>query len=182
MVIALDDEDVMRVMHLFNHPAGQAYLKEKGVSDEFIEKLQLFGISGVANMLGCIKEARYYEFNENDIVVTLGTDSIAMYQSRVKEHKGEYTRDEAIATYSKCLMGLGIDHMLELTYPEKKRCHNLKYFTWKEQQGKTTEEVNEQWYNEKYWDKYLSEECVDKYDSWIKEFNKKTGLAEKYGM
>lgn len=182
MVVALDDNDVMAVMHLFNHPAGVAYLKEKGVSQEFIDLLPLLGISGVANLLGCIKEAKYYEYNENDIVLTLGTDSIEMYQSRVQEHKGEYTRDEAVATYAKSLMGLGIDNVLELTYPERKRCHNLKYFTWKEQQGKTAEELNAQWYDDKYWEQYLSEECVDKYDKWIMDFNHKTGLAEKYGM
>lgn len=180
MVIAIDDEDVMRVMHLFNHPAGQAYLKEKGVPADFIDKLQLLGISGCANLIGAIKEAKYYEFNENDIVVTLGTDSMAMYQSRLKEHKGEYTRDEAVETYYKCLMGQGTDHMEEFTYVTKKRCHNLKYYTWKEQQGKTTEDINNQWYQDGYWEQFLSDETVEKYDSWIIEFNKKTGLAEKY--
>ena len=182
MVIALDDNDVMDVMHLFNHPEGIKYLKEKGVPEDFLAKLPLLGISGVANMLGCIKEAKLYEFNENDIVMSVCTDSMAMYQSRIKEHKGEYTRDEAVATYAKSLMGININHCLELTYMEKKRCHNLKYFTWKEQQGKTTEEVNAQWYDDNYWKQYLDESVVDKYDKWIMEFNQKTGLAEKYGI
>jgi len=182
VIVDLDDEDVIRTMHLFNHPAGIAYLKEKGVSDDFIAKLPLLGISGIANMLGCIKEAKMFEFNENDIILSVCTDSMVMYQSRVKEHKGEYIRDEAVSTYAQCLMGLKSDKCLELTYAEKKRCHNLKYFTWKEQQGKTAKELNDQWYDEHYWDQYLSEATVDKYDSWIMEFNKKTGLAQKYGM
>jgi threonine dehydratase len=182
MVIALDDNDVMDVMHLFNHPEGIKYLKEKGVPEDFIHKLPLLGISGIANMLGCIKEAKLYEFNENDVMMSVCTDSMDMYQSRIKEHKGEYTRDEAVATYAKSLMGLNIDHCLELTYVIKKRCHNLKYFTWKEQQGKSAEELNAQWYDENYWKQYLDESVVDKYDKWIMDFNHKTGLAEKYGM
>lgn len=28
----------------------------------------------------------------------------------------------------------------------------------------------------------MSEKVVDMYDSWIQEFNKKTGLADKYDM
>jgi len=182
MAIAIDDEDVMRVMHLFNHPEGRKYLLEKGVPQEFIDKIGYLGISGIGNLLGCIKEAKLYEFNENDVVLSVCTDSMDMYQSRVQEHKGEYTRDEAVATYAQCLMGQNECHCLELNYVDRKRCHNLKYFTWVEQQGKTAKELNEQWYNDKYWDQYLSEACVDKYDSWIKEFNKATGLAEKYGM
>ena len=182
LVIALDDNDVMDVMHLVNHPEGIKYLKEKGVPEDFIQKLPLLGISGIANMLGCIKEAKLYEFNENDVVMSVCTDSMDMYQSRIKEHKGEYSRDEAVATYAKSLMGININHCLELTYVIKKRCHNLKYFTWKEQQGKSAEELNAQWYDDNYWKQYLDESVVDKYDKWIMEFNQKTGLAEKYGM
>jgi hypothetical protein len=37
--------------------------------------------------------------------------------------------------------------MLELTYPLRKRVHNLKYYTWVEQQGKTAEELNALWYD-----------------------------------
>ncbi len=182
MIVAIDDEDVIRVMHLFNQPAGQAYLKEKGVPEDFIKKINLLGISGIANLLGCIKEAKSYEFNQNDIVLSVLTDSMDMYQSRLKDHEGEYTRDEAIATYAKCLMGQGVENCLDLTYLGKKRCHHLKYYTWIEQQGKTIDELNAQWYDDDYWKNVLSEETVDKYDKWIMEFNKLTGLAEKYGM
>lgn len=37
--------------------------------------------------------------------------------------------------------------MQELTYLDKKRIYNLKYFTWIEQQGKDLEELNVQLYN-----------------------------------
>ena len=182
VVIGIDDEDVMNVLHLFNQPAGIAYLKEKGVNDETIKKLSLLGISSIANLLGCIKEAKMFEFNENDIIVSVCTDSMKLYQSRLKERKTEFTRDDAIITYSKCLMGQNTENCKELSYIDKKRCHSLKYFTWIEQQGKDAKELNAQWYEDDYWNNRMSEKVVDMYDSWIQEFNKKTGLADKYDM
>lgn len=44
-------------------------------------------------------------------------------------------------------MGLKLDNMQELTYADRKRVHNLKYYTWVEQQGKTVEELNALWYD-----------------------------------
>ena len=32
VIVGIDDEDVMKVVNLFNQPAGVAYLKEKGVN------------------------------------------------------------------------------------------------------------------------------------------------------
>ena len=41
---------------------------ELGMSDEEIEKMSWLGISGIANVLCCIKMAKYYEFTERDVV------------------------------------------------------------------------------------------------------------------
>ena len=35
--------------------------------------------------------------------------------------------------------------MEELSYWDRKRIHNLKYYTWVEQQGKTSAELDAQW-------------------------------------
>jgi hypothetical protein len=79
-------------------------------------------------------------------------------------------------------MGQGANNCKELTYLDKKSCHSLKYFTWIEQQGLDVKELNNQWYEDNYWENRMSEKIVDMYDSWIKEFNKKTGLGKKYDM
>ena len=42
------------------------------------------------------------------------------------------------------------DNFLELSYQERKRIHNLKYFTWVEQQGRSEEELRRQW-DPEYW-------------------------------
>lgn len=86
MVIDIDDEDSQRLLRLFNTPEGQAYLKnELHLDDELIEKLTWLGISGIANVLCCIKMAKYYEFTERDVVGTVLTDSAVMYGSRIQE-------------------------------------------------------------------------------------------------
>ena len=75
-------------------------------------------------------------------------------------------------------MGVKTDHLIELNYYDKKRMHNLKYFTWVEQQGKTVEELNDQWYDDNYWKRAWSK--VDEWDELINEFNERTGLLKKY--
>jgi cysteine synthase A len=154
IAMGIDDEASVSLIRLFNEPAGLEYLATQGVSDDIIEKLPLLGISGVGNMLMAIKFAKFYELTGNDVVVTVATDSMEMYQSRLNEmtaERGEFTELDAVGTYAQYLLGQGIDHMQELGYYDRKRIHNLKYYTWVEQQGKTYEEIQEQWYDPEYW-------------------------------
>ena len=182
MGIAIDDEDSQRLLRLFNTPEGQAYLKnELGLDDELIEKLTWMGISGIANVLCCIKMAKYYEFTARDVVGTVLTDSAAMYGSRVTElndEYGAYTCTEAMLDHHLHILGLKTDNMMELTYQDRKRVHNLKYYTWVEQQGKTAEELNALWYDtEGTWDAVHAQ--ADALDELINEFNERTGLLKE---
>ena len=173
MVVAIDDEDTMRLLRLFNEKAGREYLKEKGVDSSVVDNLDLLGISSICNMLTAVKFAKYYELNEDDIVLTVFTDSEAMYTSRLAELTGErgaYSRDNAIADFE--LIGqVGTDALLELRYEDRKRVHNLKYYTWVEQQGKTYDEINAQWYDREYWEKIYA--LKPELDRLIIEFNDK---------
>jgi len=181
MVAGIDDEHCIRLVRLFNEPKGKRFLKSRGVPEETVENLELLGISSIANLIGAIKMAKYYEMNENDMVFTIATDSMELYQSRLEElrkERGEYTECQAAADLEGCLVALTTDHMMELGYWDKKRIHNLKYFTWVEQLGKDVEELDRQWYDENYWtEKYRS---YKEWDSRIKAFNERTGLLEKY--
>jgi cysteine synthase len=173
MVAAIDDEHTMRLLRLFNEPVGQEYLKSKGVKSEVLDRLNWLGISSICNMLTAVKMAKYYELTEDDIIMTVFTDSEGMYTSRLEEltaERGVYTRDDAIADYE-MLKQIGIDSMLELRYEDKKRIHNLKYYTWIEQQGKTYEEINAQWYDRDYWDNIYG--VREELDKMIIEFNRK---------
>ena len=60
--------------------------------------------------------------------------------------------------------------MLELTYAERKRVHNLKYYTWVEQQQMNVEDLNAQWYDTKgTWDAVHAQ--AKDLDELINEFN-----------
>ena len=180
MVMAIDDEAPMALIRLFNEPAGQAYLASQGIASDFIEQLPLLAISGIANVLSSIKFARYYELDENDVVLTVATDSMEMYESRLeelREERGAFTETDAAVAYHRHLLGTTIDYVEELGYYERKRIHNLKYFTWVEQQGKTYEEIQAQWYDDDYWTDIQGK--VDEIDERIKAFNQRTGLLQE---
>ena len=181
MVADIDDDHCVRLIRLFNEPEGRKYLAKMGVPGDFTAKLDLFGISSVANLLGAIKMAKYYEMNADDIVFTIATDSMELYQSRLRElheEHGAYSEIDAARDFEGCLMGQSVDWMLELSYWDKRRLHNLKYFTWIEQQGKTVEELDAQWYDDGYWKTRLN--SYRDWDDRIREFNDRTGLRKKY--
>jgi cysteine synthase A len=172
MAMAIDDESTISLIRLFNEPAGLEYLASQGVPAEFIEKLPLLGISGVANMLMAIKFAKWYELTGEDFVMTLGTDSMEMYESRLaelNEERGEFTLLDAAGAYHQHLMGQSLANVQELDYYQRKRIHNLKYYTWVEQQGKTYEEIQAQWYDPEYWTNIQA--MADPIDELIEAFN-----------
>jgi cysteine synthase len=179
MVVAIDDNAVVNLSRLFNEPEGRAYLVKQGVQEEFVSNLDLMGFSGISNMLSAIKMAKYYELGENDIVLSVLTDSMELYGSRLQEmHEefGEYTEIDAAAHFARYLQGITTDNMLELNYIDRRRIHNLKYFTWVEQQGKTYDEIQEQWYDEDYFTGVQNQ--VQEIDAIIDEFNSEVGLIK----
>ncbi len=179
MVMGIDDAAAMGIIRLFNETAGQKYLASRGVSPEFVEKLPLLGISSVANMLSSIKFAKYYELGPNDVVLTIATDSMEMYQSRLvelNEEEGPFTDLDAAGVFQRYLHGTSIDYVQELGYYDRKRIHNLKYFTWVEQQGKTYEEIQAQWYDPDYWTSM--QPLTEEIDELIESFNERVGLLQ----
>lgn len=179
MVVAIDDLAVVNIMRLFNEPTGKAYLVRKGVPEGIVEQLDLLGFSGIANVLSAIKYAKYYELGEDDVVLTVLTDSMELYGSRIDEYRkqyGEFTDYNAAESFARDLQGVTTDHLLELSYEQRRRIHNLKYYTWVEQQGKTYEEINTQWYDADYWTDYQSQ--IPEIDSLITEFNDRVGLLK----
>ena len=177
-VAAIDDEDCMRVLRLFNEPEGQCYLAGLGVDEATIAKLGLLGISGICNMLAAIKMAKYFELDENDMVFTIFTDSVEMYRSRLGEQTeahGAFSAVNAATAHVGSLERQGVDNFKELTFPEKKAIHNLKYYTWVEQQGKTYEEICAQW-DPEYWRQLFTEEA-SQFDRLIQAFNEQVAAS-----
>jgi len=176
MAVGVDDELPIRFIRLFNEPAGITRLVEAGVSQEVIDKLKWMGISCVGNMIAAIKFAKYYELGENDVVFTVFTDSMDMYQSRLTElnaERGAYDQRQADRDYDR-LSGISLDHVLELSQVDKRRVHQLKYFSWVEQLGKSVEELRAQWDDHRnYWGCLRTQTAA--LDTMIDEFNAEAG-------
>jgi cysteine synthase A len=177
MVVAIDDNAVVNLSRLFNEPAGRKYLASQGVPESLLSQLDLLGFSGISNVLSAIKFAKYYELGEHDIVLTVLTDSMELYQSRLKEmhaEYGAYDEKDAAADFARYLLGQSTDNLLELRYTDRRRIHNLKYFTWVEQQGKTYPEIQAMWNEPDYWTNVQKQ--VPEIDALIDEFNAEVGL------
>ena len=176
-VVAIDDHAVVNLARLFNEPEGQTYLKKSGVPAEVVDNLDLLGFSGISNLLSGIKLAKYLELTENDIILTVLTDSMELYKSRLVDMRavmGDYSASDAAVDNARWLRSTTTDNLEELTYSGKKRIHNLKYYTWVEQQGKTYPEIQAQWYQRDYWTELR--EQIPEIDAHITAFNARVGL------
>ena len=73
-----------------------------------VADLPLLGISSMANVLAAIKTAKYYEMTENDVIITVATDSMEMYESRLvelTEEEGEFTNMDAAGVFARNIDG-----------------------------------------------------------------------------
>ena len=171
-IIALDDEAVVCLARLFNEPAGRKYLVDRGVPESMVGQLDLLGFSGIANLIGAISFAKYFELGCHDIVLTVLTDSMELYRSRLEEMRselGDYCELHAAIHHARYLDGISTDHFKEMTFVERRRVHNLKYFTWIEQQGRSHDEIVAQWQDPSYWTGFQKQ--VPEIDALIQEFN-----------
>lgn len=178
VVVAIDDEQPMQLLRLFNEEAGLAYLQKRGLDEETLAKLPLAGISGLSNLVTAIKTAKHFEMGRRDVIFFPMTDSMDLYRSRqqeLREQQGPFTAESAAAVYARYLLGAGTDHLRELAYEDRKALHNLKYFTWVEQQGKSSQELSQLW-DPDFWDETLNQ--ADEWDKRIREFNERTGVLE----
>ena len=181
VVCAVDDEQCMSLVRLFNEDAGRDCLASRGVSSAVIEQLPLLGISAICNLVAAVRIAKYFELTARDVIVLPLTDSIDLYASRVEELRtehGPYTPADASAHFSRYLDAIAIEHMRELTYPQRKALHNLKYFTWVEQQQRTVQDLNRLW-DPDFWVETFAQ--ADTWDRLIRDFNRRTGLLDTGG-
>jgi cysteine synthase A len=148
-IMAIDDMETVRGLALLTDPVGKETLSGRfGVPEAEVEAMsQFFGISSVCNVLGAIKTAKYYDMGEDDVIVTICTDAIDRYHSVMDWLEGaEGKMDETLAAYrmGQTFHGQKTDYISEGTRESRERWHNLKYYTWVEQQGKTVEELDAQ--------------------------------------
>jgi cysteine synthase len=145
-MICVDDMECKLGLQLLVEEAGRKVLEAAGLTSGQAGKLaSITGISGVCNILGAIKTANHYGFGKDDVVVTVCTDNIARYHSVLKnltQDRGVMDASEAGHRLTSIFHGQKQDWIQEGTRESRLRWHNLKYFTWVEQQGKTVAELD----------------------------------------
>lgn len=148
-LVCIDDMEAKLGLQLLTDPAGMEYLTSRaGIREEAVREMAtIFGISGVANVLGAIKVAKYWRLPGSANVVTVLTDSIDRYRSVMADLNrrfGPFDREQAAARFYGIFRGVKLDYIQEGTRLNRERWFNLKYYTWVEQQGKTVEELDAQ--------------------------------------
>jgi cysteine synthase len=148
-IMCIDDIECKRVLQMFAEEAGRETLVRRfGLDEAFVQQCStLLGISSVCNILGAIKTAKYYEFGANDLIVTIATDGMDRYPSVMQAMRRTYgpvDEAEATAIVRGTIQGQKTDWIKPGTRENRRQWHNLKYYTWVEQQGKTVEELNAQ--------------------------------------
>jgi hypothetical protein len=147
-VMCLDDVECKKGLQLLSQESGMETLHKRfGVPQATVERMSnLFGISGICNILGAIKTAKFYSLGPRDTIATIATDALDRYYSVMAQLSDRYgTMDEGEATArAHIFLDQKTDWTKEGTIDARNQWHNLKYYTWVEQQGKTVQELNAQ--------------------------------------
>lgn len=148
-IMLIDDIETKKALQLFADEAGlQTLVGTFGIPQATVDYLKTrLGISSICNIFGAIKAAKYYDLGPDDLVVTIATDGLDRYGSVMDAMRRDYgvvDETEAVARVRSLFHGLRTDNIWEGNWENRARWHNLKYYTWVEQQGKTVQELDAQ--------------------------------------
>jgi cysteine synthase len=181
VVIGVSDESAAALDLLFNSDTGLDYLTgRKGVDPTLAAELSLLGLSGIANLVAAIKLAKRLELGEDDLIVTVATDSGGLYASERRKFLAARYPDgfdgvNAGEIFGRHLSGIADNDVLELTHHERSRIFNLGYYTWVEQQGVALD-VFERRRSQSFWAELR--QSLPALDALIAEFNARAGFEE----
>jgi cysteine synthase len=146
---SIDDQESVKLCQVLTDPVGSEVITQRyGVSSEVAGQMAgIFGISGACNLIGAIKTAKHFGLGKHDVIVVPATDNIERYHSTMKETDARYGRldtCESVVRIEGILKNQKADWYMDGTPGARRQWHNLKYYTWVEQQGKTVNELNAQ--------------------------------------
>jgi cysteine synthase len=181
LVIGVSDRSVAALDLLFNDPTGLAYLSHRRrIASETIDELKYLGLSGIANVVAAIKTAKRLELGDEDVLITVATDSAALYASERRKflaatYANGFDSLNAGEIFGQHLLGAADNDVLELTHSERSRIFNLGYFTWVEQQGVPLGEFEKR-RSQNFWRELRHAAAA--WDDLIAEFNASAGFGE----
>lgn len=170
-VALVSDEDCVRALKVI-HDSPETLVK-LGVDPEVAESMrELFGVSGLCNILGAIKMAKYLKLGPEDNIVTVATDGFDRYSSVLEELDKRVleTSDYVLERWVKdIVLDMDEDHVYDFRKMEKKE----QLFKQKEKD----------WlpfgYSKEYIDSMRSQEFWDNEYNKIPEYNEKIKALRK---
>jgi cysteine synthase len=88
-VTLIHDDDAVQALKVVHD--GSETLIKNGVDPAFAEQItDLFGVTGMANMIGAIKMAKYLKLGPGDNIVTIASDGFDRYQSVIDNLEVRY--------------------------------------------------------------------------------------------
>jgi cysteine synthase A len=181
IVVAVSDRSTGALDLLFNSDTGVSYLSDRLHMDpKTVAELQHLGLSGIANLVAAIKTAKRLELGDEDVLISVATDSALLYGSERRKfleanYPAGFDAVNAGEVFGQHLLGAADNEVLELTHGERSRIFNLGYYTWVEQQGVPVEEF-EQRRSQSFWREVR--QAVPAWDALIAEFNAKGGWGK----
>lgn len=101
-VVLIKDDDSVKGLKILQD--GTQILMNEGMEEEVANSLKgLFGVSGICNILGAIKMAKYLKLGPDDNVVTIATDGFDRYESVIGdlENRELETQDYVLQRWKK---------------------------------------------------------------------------------
>jgi cysteine synthase len=182
IVVGVSDRSTGALDLLFNSEIGRSYLSaRRRIDRNIVGGLSLLGLSGIANLVAAIKTATRLELGDDDLLVTVATDSAALYGSERRKFLGASYPDgfdavNAGEVFGQHLLGIADSDVLELTHGERSRIFNLGYYTWVEQQGLALDAF-ERRRGQGFWREL--QESLPALDALIAEFNAAAGCGDR---
>jgi cysteine synthase len=178
LVVGVSDAASDALNLLFRSKVGREYMTgRRDIAPELVQQFENVGISGLANIVAAIKVAKHLDYGPNDVIMTVATDSAALYASEAESfQKRRYPAgfDEVNAgeVFARHIEGIADDNVLELRHIDRKRIFNLGYYTWVEQQGVSVEDFDRR-KNQEFWAALVA--SIPAWDRLIEEFNAEAG-------
>src|SRR5207253_5793705 len=183
IIVGVSDRSIGALDLLFNNETGLSYLAgRRHIDPQLLTELKFIGLSGIANLVAAIKTAKRLELGEDDVIVTIATDSAPLYGSERRKFLAAQYPDgfdsiNAGEVFGQHLLGASDNDVLELTHAERSRIFNLGYYTWVEQQGVPLAAF-ERRRTQGVWTEHQS--AAPAWDALIGEFNAAAGWEKDY--
>jgi cysteine synthase len=174
-VAAVSDHATDALDMLFNTEKGAAHLVGRlGLAPAAVAQLSDLGLSSIANVVAAVKLAKRLDLGADDVIMTVATDSAALYGTERDARVDADADWHPAAVYEENLGAVTDDHLLMLSEVDRNRIFNLGYFTWVEQRGVSLADFEAR-RDQSFWQALRP--MLAQWDEMIEEFNGRTGVG-----